>query len=223
MGLIISLKDRKKNWSWNGFLENPGIYLDELQLKLQHFTGIFISLTTIFKTIRQLGFMRKMIRHVVHCQDELRRCEFMEEMSYLDPDMIIWIEMSSDHRQSSWQLGHHLRGLTPTDTVISIRGQRLSTIAAMSTRGINDFEVYNGTTNGETIAGFVQRCTVPIMLSRYGPQLTGRPLLSEVRTVKANKWRLRAATAVEKTESHHFSLDSVRTRQAILLAQMTIT
>ena len=66
------------------FLENPGIYLDELQLKLQQFTGIFISLTTIFKTTRRLGFTRKMIRHVVHCQDELRRCEFMEEMSYLN-------------------------------------------------------------------------------------------------------------------------------------------
>ena len=91
----------------------------------------------------------------------------MEEMSYLDPDMIIWIEMSSDHRQSSWQLGHHLRGLTPTDTVISIRGQRLSTIAAMSTRGINDFEVYNGTTNGETIAGFGKLLHIHIHLSHY--------------------------------------------------------
>ena len=36
-------------------LENPGIYLDELQLKLQQFMGIFIILTTIFKTIRRLG------------------------------------------------------------------------------------------------------------------------------------------------------------------------
>ena len=99
-------------------LENPGIYLDELQLKLQQFTGIFISLT-IFKTIRQLGLTRKMIRYIVHCQDELRRCKFMEEISYLNPDMFIWMdEMGSDHRKSSRQLGHHLRGLTLTDTVI---------------------------------------------------------------------------------------------------------
>ena len=71
----------------------------------------------------------------------------MEEMSYLDPEMIIWIdETGSDHRQSSRQLGHHLRGLTPTDTVISVRGQCLSTVAAMSTRGI---EIYNSTTNGQ--------------------------------------------------------------------------
>ena len=150
-------------------LENPGIHLDELQLKLQQFTGILISLTTIFKTIQRLEFTRKMIRHVVHCQDELRRCEFMEDMSYLNPNMIIWInEMGSDHRQSSRQLGHHLRGLTPTDAVISIHGQHISTIAALSPRGIEDIEVYSETTNGETFAGFVQRCIVPIMLPFSG-------------------------------------------------------
>ena len=33
-------------------LEIPGIYLDELQLKLQLFTGILISLTMIFKNIQ---------------------------------------------------------------------------------------------------------------------------------------------------------------------------
>ena len=93
----------------------------------------------------------------------------MEEMSYLNPNMIIWInEMGSDHRQSSQQLGHHLRGLTPTDAVISIHGQRISTIAAMSPRGIEDIEVYSETTNGETFAGFVQRCIVPIMLPFSG-------------------------------------------------------
>ena len=97
----------------------------------------------------------------------------MEEMSYLNPDKIIWIdEVGSDHKQSSRQLEHHLRGFTPTDTVISTHGQRLSTIAAMSTRGIiEDIAVYNGTINGETIAGFVQRCIVPIMLPLNGSSL----------------------------------------------------
>ena len=50
-------------------LENPGIYLDELQGMLLQSTGIFISLATIFKTIQCLGFTQKMIRHVVQAQD----------------------------------------------------------------------------------------------------------------------------------------------------------
>ena len=41
----------------------------------------------------------------------------------------------------------------------------------MSTRRIEDVEVYNGTTSGETFAGFVQRCTVPIMLPFNGSNL----------------------------------------------------
>ena len=74
--------------------------------------------------------------------------------------MIIWA--------NERQLGHHLRGLTPTDTVMLIRGQHLSTIAAGNTRGIEDIEVHNETTNGEMFAGFVQRCIVPIMLPFNG-------------------------------------------------------
>lgn len=37
--------------------------------------------------------------------------------------------IGSDHSQSSWQLGHRLRVLAPTDTVTSICDQSSSTIA----------------------------------------------------------------------------------------------
>lgn len=63
----------------------------------------------------------------------------MQEISYLDSDMIIWIdETGSDQHQSICTFSYHLRGIVPQDTVVSIRGRRLSTIAAMSCRGIED-------------------------------------------------------------------------------------
>ena len=144
-------------------LDEPGIYLDELQQKLNS-NGITVSLTTVFRTIQRLGFTRKRIRHIVQAQDELKRWEFMQEMSYLDSDMIIWIdETGSDQRQSIRTFSYHLRGIVPQDTVVSIRGRRLSTIAAMSCRGIEDIEIYDGSVDGETFSRFIERCIVPIM------------------------------------------------------------
>ena len=69
---------------------------------------------------------RKRIGHVVQAQDVMRRAEFMPEMSYLKADMMIWIdETGSDHRVSSRCFGYHLKGLAPTDTVLSIHGKCL--------------------------------------------------------------------------------------------------
>ena len=136
-------------------LKDPGIYLDELQHKLYHRAAVLASLPTICNTIHRLGYTRKRIGRVVQAQDVMRRAEFMAEMSYLKADMMIWIdETGSDHRVSSRCFGYHLRGLAPTDTVLSIRGKRLSAVAVMSTRGIEDIDICEGTTNGEKCTRF---------------------------------------------------------------------
>lgn len=67
------------------------MYLDELQLKLQQFTGILCSLTMIFNTIQLWDSHGRQyaIRHIVQCQEELRRCQFMDEMSHLILSVIL--------------------------------------------------------------------------------------------------------------------------------------
>ena len=86
--------------------------------------------------------------------------------------MKIWIdETGSDHRVSSRCFGYHLRGLTPTDTVLSIRGECLSAVVAMCTRGIEDIDICEGTTNGEKFAHFLERCIVPILQPFNGSNL----------------------------------------------------
>jgi transposase len=145
-------------------LDKPGIYLDELQARLHDHTGLLVSITTIYNVIHRAGFTFKRIKQVVQAQDELRRCLFMKEMLHLDPEMIVWIdETGSDHRQSMRTHGRHLRGLTPYDNVISVRGNRLSTIAAMSTRGIEDIAIHDGTINGEKFTRFIVNSVLPEM------------------------------------------------------------
>ena len=47
-------------------------------------------------------------------QNDITRREFMEEMSYIDSSMILWLdENGSDKRNARRTHGYHIRKLTP--------------------------------------------------------------------------------------------------------------
>ena len=127
-------------------------------------TGTMVSISTIFRTVRRLGFTHKMLRHVVMHQDASRREEFMAEMKYISAEMIVWLdEMGSDRRSASRKFGYHLRGMTPVDYNFKLCGKRFSSIAIMSQRGMEDVDTYEGTIDGDTFCDFIDRCLVPIL------------------------------------------------------------
>lgn len=145
-------------------LAQPEIYLSELQSELFHNTGTWASISTIFRTIQRLGFSRKKLKQIVLRRSDSLRAEFMEEMSYLPADMIIWLdETGSDKHSEHRKFGYHLRGITPTSYRIAIRGKRMSCIAAMSTRGMEDVDIYEGSINGDIFTRFIAQSLVPIL------------------------------------------------------------
>ena len=75
------LASREEDILMECLLEDPGIYLNELQHKLYQRAAVLLRLPTICNTIRHLGYTRKRIQHVVQAQDVMRRAEFMAEMS----------------------------------------------------------------------------------------------------------------------------------------------
>lgn len=111
-------------------MNKPNIYLDELQSDLYSSTGITVSLT-IYRTFQRLGFTRKKLQHVVLRRSETERAEFAEEMSYIDPNMIVWVDEtgSDSRREGIRKFGYALRGLTPVSFKLGISGKRLSVIA----------------------------------------------------------------------------------------------
>ena len=123
-------------------LATPSIYLDELQQELFQSAGTWASISTIFRTIRRLGFTRKRLRHVAMQRSDV---------------------IGSDRRNERRKFGYHLRGMTPIDYKLTIRGKRLSSIAIMSTRGLEDVDTYEGNINGDIFCDFVERCLVPIL------------------------------------------------------------
>ena len=81
---------------------------DELQTDLYNSTGTIVSLSTICRTLRRLGFTRKKLRHVVLRHSEI---EFVELMSYVDANMIVWVdETGSTRREGIRAYGYSLRG-----------------------------------------------------------------------------------------------------------------
>ena len=95
-----------------------------------------VSLSTICRTLQRLGFTRKKLQHVVLRRSETERAEFAEEMSYIDPNMIVWVDEtgSDSRREGIRKFGYALRGLTPVSFKLGISGKRLSVITAMSLR-----------------------------------------------------------------------------------------
>ena len=65
-------------------VDNPGVYLTELQQQLYDTTGTWVHVSTICCTVHRLGFTRKRIQHIaLQCSDE-QRAQFMAEISMFD-------------------------------------------------------------------------------------------------------------------------------------------
>jgi len=72
----------------------------------------------------------------------------MAEISFYNPDMIIWLdEAGCDRRHSTRKLSYGIRGMTRRDHSLLTRGERYSAIAIMSVEGLLDVQLAEGTVN----------------------------------------------------------------------------
>ena len=67
-------------------LEHPGIYLREIQSKVEYLTGSNISLSTICHLLQEQHFSRKKMRLVARQRDELSRAVYAAEMALYSPN-----------------------------------------------------------------------------------------------------------------------------------------
>lgn len=79
----------------------------------------------------------------IHTEDDQAQCTLQDELTrcgrnVLPQSRYDYMDDETGSDQITLYMGSDFQ-LTPTDTAISIHGQRLSTIAAMSTRRIEDY------------------------------------------------------------------------------------
>jgi len=97
-----------------------------------------------------MGMTRQKIQHIALQQSEIKRAEFIAEMAVLDSSTIVWIdETECDRRNALRKYGYGIRGQTPQDYQLKLRGVRYSAISILSTEGIKDVYITEGTVNGD--------------------------------------------------------------------------
>lgn len=150
-------------------LDNPNMYLDEIQRELYDFTGTVAHISTICRTVHRLGMTRQKLRYVALQQSVDQRVMFMADISMFEPEMIVWLdETGSDRRNSTRAYGYGLRGLTPVTHKLQVWGKRITAIGVMSMRGIEDAYIYEGSVNGDVFEHFVRTTLLPLLMPYNG-------------------------------------------------------
>ena len=150
-------------------LRNPGIYLHELQGKLQEAFHVRVHVSTVCRTLKFMGCTRQTIRYVALQRSDAMRAKFMAEVSIYDPSMLVWIDESGcDRRNSTRKYAYSVRGIHPVDHRILIRGTRYSAIPVMSVQGIHDVFLSEGTVNGDKFGFFIRNYLLPILMPFNG-------------------------------------------------------
>ena len=104
---------------------------------------------------------RKRLQFIAMQRNDKFRKELMEEISYLPAHMLVWLdEICSDRRSERRKRGYHLRGMTPCAYHLIAREKWMSSIAVMSTWGIENTD---GSNNGDTFGDFVDQSLVLIL------------------------------------------------------------
>ena len=150
-------------------IDTPGIYLTELQQKLNDATGKWIHLSTICRTVHRLGFTRKRLQHIALQRSEELRAQYMAEISVFDPSMLVWVDETGFQRRNSIRAyGYSLRGMRATDYQLTIGRKRINAIAVMSLEGVEDVYLSEENVNGVIFEDFVRTTLLPILMPFNG-------------------------------------------------------
>ena len=137
-------------------LETPGLYLSDIQAKLTGVLGFEVSIPTICRTLKRMGCTRQKIEHIALQRSDQLRGGYMADIAIYSPEMFVWIdETGCDRRNSIRKYSYSMRGITPRDHRLLIRGTRYSAIPVMSMLGIHDVAILEGTVNGDRFEQFV--------------------------------------------------------------------
>ena len=150
-------------------LDYPGIKLHEIQHEIEYLTGSYLEISTICQFLHKNGFSRQKMRQVALQRSESLRASFASELSVYQADMFVFIdETGADRRAAMRRYAYSFRGKPATAHRWLVRGERLSTIAMMSTAGVLDCKVVTGSVNGDVFYDFVQGCLLPHLMPFNG-------------------------------------------------------
>lgn len=144
--------------------DKPGIYLEEIQRSMQDLVGVRVSIGQICTEVKEMGLTRQKLHFIVSRRSEEKRAEFMNEVQCIPASMLVFVdETGSDQREQHRLHGYGLRGITPMNIKFEGRGRRVSAIAAMTTDGIEDVYLVEGSVSGDIFCEYVRNSLLPVL------------------------------------------------------------
>ena len=93
-------------------LDNPSIYLHELQRQVEETTNTSVSESTIWRFLHREKFSRKKLTRIASQRSEELQEKFLIDCSAFEPEMLVFVdEMGCDRHSAMRRFGYSLRGL----------------------------------------------------------------------------------------------------------------
>ena len=114
----------------------PTHYLDEIQHWILMNYNIWISESTICRTIKRREFTRKVTQRVASQRDEGRRLQYYLDLAAFTEDQLVYVdESAANERTLLRKYGFALRGLPAIDVQLLRRSTRWSILPALTITG----------------------------------------------------------------------------------------
>ena len=143
-------------------LERPATYLHEIVSDMKQVTGTEVDEATVCRFLKKNNFSRKTLQHTALQRNAELRAKFLSDCSVYTPEQLVFIdETGSD---SMRKFGYGLVGKRASTTTLLVRGVRYSSIAILTTEGIQDSYITPHNVNADKFEDFVDKCLLPHLM-----------------------------------------------------------
>jgi transposase len=133
-----SLNEREKAVLKRFVLQNPTLYLDEIQFQLAEQGMPLCSISTLHKYLNKMNLSHRKLLSVARERCEYRRAQYLQEVKQFAPEQLVFVDetqkkLMTAHRNRGWAVrGSHARVL---ERFTRRRNFTFSMIAAMDMEG----------------------------------------------------------------------------------------
>ena len=137
---------------------NLVIYLNEIKSTFKGLTGKSMHNSMLCREVRRLGLTRQSIHRIVLQRSETERVAFKVHIELMDPSLFVWLDETGWNRRDSLRRrAYGLHGSLPVSVRLNLARSRLSAIAAMSIKGIEDVTIYEENVDGQVFYSYLEQ------------------------------------------------------------------
>jgi len=151
--------------------DHPEMYLDEIKLQLAQLRQKIVSVRTVWRTMKSLGFHRRKLEIQAYEASMSKQAEFILKVSAYETNQLVFVDETHSNRRSlERKYGWALRGQKPMKRGVYLRGKKYSSVAAMCSQGLLSYHTRRGAFNSVSFTEFIETFVVPEMFQFPGPK-----------------------------------------------------